>query len=228
MERKPCPYCGEEIAVNAKKCRYCGEWLEEVDKQVKVETEIKTDTNSIPWITEAKKVFFPTVPIHIVVILGILGFGAGLLNVFYEGSAEEKISFFGNLVYAISEIILISLIAYKLNKEEIKKPSYVLLASYAVLLGMAAIISLVSEEISLIFDIINIILSIIVGFAFISGENTKKIGVWLLISVVGGILGLVLLGTGHVHSPNKVIIALFILPTAVYLSSCMKYLTKTE
>ena len=28
MERRKCPYCGEEIAATAKKCRFCGEWLE--------------------------------------------------------------------------------------------------------------------------------------------------------------------------------------------------------
>ncbi len=31
MEKKKCPFCGEEIAATAKKCRFCGEWLEEVD-----------------------------------------------------------------------------------------------------------------------------------------------------------------------------------------------------
>ncbi len=28
MEKKKCPFCGEEIAVKAKKCRFCGEWLD--------------------------------------------------------------------------------------------------------------------------------------------------------------------------------------------------------
>lgn len=27
-QKKSCPYCGEPIALSAKKCRFCGEWLE--------------------------------------------------------------------------------------------------------------------------------------------------------------------------------------------------------
>lgn len=29
METRTCPYCGEEISINAKKCKHCKEWLED-------------------------------------------------------------------------------------------------------------------------------------------------------------------------------------------------------
>ena len=37
-EKKPCPYCGNEILAIAKKCKHCGEWL---DKKANVKTHIE-------------------------------------------------------------------------------------------------------------------------------------------------------------------------------------------
>jgi hypothetical protein len=33
-QMKQCPYCGEDISINAKKCKHCGEWLEEKPQTV--------------------------------------------------------------------------------------------------------------------------------------------------------------------------------------------------
>ena len=38
---KKCPYCSEEIAIDAKKCKHCAEWLEE--KQIATEKIEKED-----------------------------------------------------------------------------------------------------------------------------------------------------------------------------------------
>lgn len=40
--RKNCPFCGEEIALTAKKCRFCGEWLD-VEKAVLTAEPVDAD-----------------------------------------------------------------------------------------------------------------------------------------------------------------------------------------
>lgn len=42
LQRKPCPYCGESIAINAKKCRFCGEWIEIPSDRVQSNTQTHT------------------------------------------------------------------------------------------------------------------------------------------------------------------------------------------
>ena len=49
-ETKQCPFCGEEININAKKCKHCGEWLEETQTEVEEQPEtIQNGNNSNGW-----------------------------------------------------------------------------------------------------------------------------------------------------------------------------------
>ena len=47
MEKKKCPYCGEEILMVAKKCKYCGEWLDNAivpsSDNIEIEMEESSD-----------------------------------------------------------------------------------------------------------------------------------------------------------------------------------------
>ena len=48
MKRKICPYCGEEIALVAKKCRFCGEWLSEESKMLGEDTPKELLKEQVP------------------------------------------------------------------------------------------------------------------------------------------------------------------------------------
>ena len=44
---KRCPYCGEDISINAKKCKHCGEWLEEKSPQIVNEAIAQTEPKPV-------------------------------------------------------------------------------------------------------------------------------------------------------------------------------------
>lgn len=46
-ERKPCPFCGESIAMSAIKCRFCGEFLD-VDRRPAIKPREASDVDSRP------------------------------------------------------------------------------------------------------------------------------------------------------------------------------------
>ena len=124
----------------------------------------------------SKKVFFSEILLYIILAFGVVGTILSLMPLISQSDAlDDKIAFVGEVISGTMEIILISLIAYKVCEEGLKKPSYGLLVAYVFTYTLSIIISFVSEDLSVIFNIINLILFIVVGFAFLMGEGTKKL-----------------------------------------------------
>lgn len=174
----------------------------------------------------SKKIFFSEILLYIILAFGIVGTILSLMPLISQSDAlDDKIAFVGEVISGIMEIVLISLIAYKVCKEGLKKPSYGLLVAYVFTYTLSIIISFVSEDLSVIFNVINLILFIVVGFAFLMGEGTKKIGIWLLLSIVGMILLLVFRNAEATHKETIVITGLmYIIPYYYYLFYCVKFL----
>lgn len=82
IKTKKCPYCSEEILVDAIKCRHCGEWL---DKEHRSEHVVGT-VSDIPLTSFHPKIekISDVTPIWIFIILNILSLGIYQIYWFYK------------------------------------------------------------------------------------------------------------------------------------------------
>ncbi|MCH5231452.1 MAG: hypothetical protein J1F43_06620 [Muribaculaceae bacterium] len=142
---------------------------------------------------------------------------------------SETVTSIGSTVADVVEMIFMGLLAYKINKEGLSKPSHILLATYAVLTALAIIVDFGSEDMGLILSIVNIILSVVVGFVCLSAPQTKKIGLWLLLSMVGVILLMVFADPDNTNkNMARLYAALYVIPFAYYLEKCKTFLSGDE
>ena len=140
----------------------------------------------------------------------------------------ETLSAFGEKLTVLAEIIFISMMAYKIYKDGIVKPSYMLLVGYAGMQILDLLVNLISEEIGFITSMISLFINVVVGIAFLMSPLTKKIGFWLLLSMAGAILLLAILSEGFENNNKWVGIglsAIYCYPYIKYLEGCQKFLT---
>ena len=90
QQTKPCPYCGEQIAVAAKKCRFCGELLDEEERAAREQASRPQPVNQTVKVESgcAKAL---EILLAIILVLGFLFFV--FINSLFEGCSD----FFNNL-----------------------------------------------------------------------------------------------------------------------------------
>lgn len=144
----------------------------------------------------------------------------------------EAVSSIGDVMTSIAEIVFISLISYKIYKDGITKPPYALLASFAGVIALDFIVTLISDEIGEITTIIYIIFTVGAGLIFFISQDTKKIGMWLLLSIAGSIILLAIVSNDDFENKQKwigmALAAIYCYPYAKYLESCQKFLVGDE
>ena len=177
----------------------------------------------------AKSFTFPSKALTFGSGVGIVSFLLIILTLFIDIDElpTDTISLVAGSISSLTEAVFIALVAYKIKTEELLKPSYILLFSYAALSVLSEIVSFGSEEIGFIIEVINIILMIIVGFALVKENITRKIGIGMLLTVVSVII-IVSFMDDLANSDKfllRILLFVFIAPVIYFYESCKDFLS---
>ena len=178
---------------------------------------------------EGTSVKFSSKMLSVLAYVGIIGAVAMVMPLALKTDSDfpsETVSSIGSTVADVVEMIFMGLLAYKINKEGLSKPSYILIAAYAVLTALVIIVVFGSEDMGLILSMVNIILSVVVGFVCLSAPQTMKIGLWLLLSMVGVILLMAFADPDNTNKGMaKLYALLYVIPFGYYLEKCKTFLS---
>ena len=176
-----------------------------------------------------KNITFPTKALTFGVGVGIISSLLNILVLFIEMDELpiDTISMVAGMISSVAEAVFISLIAYKIKEEDLTKPSFILLFSYATLTVLCEIVSFGSEEMGFILEVINIILMIVVGFALVKEKITRKIGIGMLLTVVSAIIMISFIDdiANSEKFLMRILLLTFIAPVIYFYESCKDFLS---
>ena len=138
---KPCPFCGEEILVAAKKCKHCGEFLE--GSMVRNTTQTAKGDKS----GESDKKILPLLILFWFSSFGLLG-----LHAFYAGNIKQGRSYLrGFVLWLISGLCLLVLCYIAANCSGAFGPLHILIVLIVWLLLLTrTVMSLFRDFISIV------------------------------------------------------------------------------
>lgn len=165
--------------------------------------------------------------LSVCVWLGVIGAAVGLAPFVIQMprdfplEAEELLNY-GMGVAEFIELILVCLLAYKVHKDGLSKPVFIMSVVYAACIAIGFIAGLASEELETVVSIATLVLAVAMGVVCMTVAPTRMIGACLIIWVIVLILVVSFAEPGH---RNKMVAAILIL---LYASPFIGYLTSIQ
>lgn len=178
------------------------------------------------------KITFPSKILKPLVYIAGIAEVISLLPYFNIDSIDffDSIAPIGDIVATLIEVLLISLVAYKIYKEDLPI-SYKHIIAYAAVSFITISSPLFSGVFELTMVFLLLILSIVVGINFIKFEPTRNIGLFQIANIICIFL-LVIFSEELFSVSDKGILKILILATAapfvMYLGSCYDFLCENK
>ena len=240
MDRKNCPYCGEEIAASAKKCRFCGEWLEDPQQPIQPDPQPQypqQDYQSQPQPNVAtEKKFYPKPLVTFLIIVSVIGLFSDLLEILNPKLEEfnEIAEIIGSILSGGGICTLFILFARKNSADRLPGVSNGLLMTTGILYTLMSVISCFDNDgiISGMLFLATAVCWAIGSIQLMKIEELKKTGLWMLLSVLITTAILIYFGvtSASVSSKGmgKLLVFVYLGGYVMFFQNLSKYLTDSK